>query len=909
MPKILIVDDDFTIKLELKEMLTDIGYIVAGTAENGEQAVENAKSLNPDLILMDIVMPGEMDGISAAEKIKQESDIAIVFITGYGDPEYVERAKRVEPFGYIMKPFDEKEINAAVEIALYKRETEQKLKKAHRALENEIEERKRLEEESRKARREWENIFQAVGHIALILNSEHGLIHANSATEKALGRPEEDLIGKKCYEIFHNTNGPPEGCPFEKVKTSGQWETIDMEMEALGTTFLVSCTPILDQDGHIEKMIHIATDIGDRKQAEEALRQSEQKFHLLFDNVPVGYQSLDENGYFLDVNEAWLDILGYARHEVIGKWFGDFLPPDLVDIFKQRFKQNIQSHELIENVEFPLVRKDGSIVLADYMARIGRDEKGRFLRTHCAFSDITEKKRSEQALKDSEEKYRELVENINDVIVSLDATGTVTYISPTIETVVGISPSEVIGRHMLEFVDPDDRAALAERFKELVQTGCIKPYEYRIIDKSGNSRWARSSSRPIIRDGKIAGVQGVLTDITQTKKMEEQIRKAQKMEAVATLAGGIAHDYNNLLAVIMGNLSLAQEETDPHSVMAELLHEIEQASFKARDLTHQFLTLSRGDHPIKELGTIEGLLREVWEQVQAHEHIEYSFSIEDDLWSVEHDSKLLQDAVTNVLKNAVEAMPQGGTITVQAQNQIIDNKEKDPSLPLNEGRYVRISIKDEGPGIPAEHMGKVFDPYFSTKARGVQKGMGLGLTTAYAAVEKHGGHITLSSTTGVGTTVDIYLPAAEKKVEKPIAEQPSADAAPLIGSGQRPTKKILVMDDEESLRNLAQKMLERLEYEVEVVKDGLEALEKYKRYMDSGKPFDAVILDLTIKGGMGGEQTIQELLKIDPDVKAIVSSGYYNDPVMTEFDKYGFKGAMAKPYQKVDLENVLKTLL
>ena len=898
----MIVEDDFSTTMNLEEMLTALDHKVVGKAERASKAIDMARELKPDLIFMDIVMPGDMDGITAAEKIKEEWGIPIVFLTAYGNPEYIQRAKRAEPFGYILKPFEESEIQAVVEIALYKHEIDKKLKKSHaesaefnRKLKKEIEEReknelkyqslfenspigiatldeernvldfndtilqifgyarndmenvgntreyyyntedraetdaelanngfvkekevkfkrkdgtpfdalfsmqpieiggkslwhamvqdisdrKRFEDELRNSRREWEGIFQSIGQPTMILNADHVIAHANKATEKATGRPEKDLIGMKCYQIFHDAGGPPKGCPFERMATSRHLESVEMEIEALEGSFLVSCTPMLDEKGRIEKVIHIAT-------------------------------------------------------------------------------------------------------------------------------DITQLKQTEQALRESEEKYRDLVENINDVIYALDSTGTVTYVSPTIEAISGYSPSEIIGKHMTGFVHRDDHASLAERFRELIMEGHIQAYEYRMIDKQGKIRWVRSSSRLIFQDGKFSGVQGVFTEITHSKKLEEQLRHAQKMEAISTLTGGIAHDYNNLLTIILGNLSMARDLTKPHSFMAELLDQVEQASSKAGDLTHRLMTLSTGGHPMKIGGSVRSLLKEIIREVKSPDGIKYVFSIQDDLWLVEYDSKQMHYAISNLLINAMEAMPRGGEITIKAENKVIDDRDKESRAPLNKGKYVEISISDQGKGIPEKHLSRIYDPYFSTKERGVQKGMGLGLTTAYAVVEKHGGHILVNSSTGAGTTVTIYLPAVEEEI--PSTQRDHVETRTTIANQQSAIRRILVMDDEESLRNLTQAMLGRLGYKVETAKDGVEAISKYKEHLESGNPFDVVILDLTIKGGMGGDQTIKELIKIDPGVKAIVCSGYFNDPVMANYKEHGFRGVLAKPYQKQDIERLLKAL-
>jgi CheY-like chemotaxis protein len=263
----------------------------------------------------------------------------------------------------------------------------------------------------------------------------------------------------------------------------------------------------------------------------------------------------------------------------------------------------------------------------------------------------------------------------------------------------------------------------------------------------------------------------------------------------------------------------------------------------------------------------------------------------------------------NVFQNAVEAMPDGGTLTVRAENRHIDGENGDAGIGLKPGDYVHIALEDKGKGIPEEHLPKLFDPYFSTKPMGVQKGMGLGLATAHAIVKGHGGEITVQSTPDVGTTVSIYLPAQASKGTDEDGKPVLSETQPTVADQQAPMRGVLLMDDEEMLRSLAKQMLNRLGYKVETVKDGIEAIEVYKKQLDSAKPFDAVILDLTIKGGMGGEEVLKELLKMNPDVKAIVASGYFNDPVMEEFQDYGFKGAMAKPYEMKDIREALEKVL
>jgi len=648
----------------------------------------------------------------------------------------------------------------------------------------------------------------------------------------------------------------------------------------------------------------VAWVIAEHKCTEEALREREHYLSTIINATRDGFWVLDANGKVSDVNEAYCHMSGYTRNELLQLRIPDLEVDETPDETAARIKRIIKNgSELFETRHR---RKDGSFFEVEISVTWLDKDVHQFV---CFCRDVTERKTMEQALKESEENLRVIFDTVYSGVILVDAAGIITFANRRMAEMFGLDIEELIGSSYTEHVHETQSKEGEQMMFQLIQGDIDHVFLERLYrKKDGTVFWGHlSGSRLCHLDGSFSSLVGVITDISERKRLEDQLQQAHKMEAISTLTGGIAHDYNNLLAIIMGNLSMAREEMEPHSVIAGLLHEMEKASSKARDLTHQLMTLSRGGHPMKERGSIESLLKEILLEVKAHEGIEYTLSIQDDLWPVEYDSRQMHFAISNILINAVESMPQRGTITIQVENQVIVDKSNDSAVPLNNGKYVRISIKDEGRGIPKKHLNKIFDPYFSTKERGEQKGMGMGLTTAYAVVQKHDGNIMVNSTTGVGTIVTIYLPAECAESKAPGAKRD--DTTPSISSGQPTTKKILVMDDEESLRTLAQRMLERLGYKAETVKDGAEAIETYKKHMDSGEPFDGVILDLTIKGGMGGDQAIKELIKIDPDVKAIVCSGYFNDPVLAHFEEHGFRGAMAKPYQKADLESVLKKVL
>ncbi len=382
-------------------------------------------------------------------------------------------------------------------------------------------------------------------------------------------------------------------------------------------------------------------------------------------------------------------------------------------------------------------------------------------------------------------------------------------------------------------------------------------------------------------------------DITTRKKMEEEIVRSQKLESVGVLAGGIAHDFNNLLTAILGNISLAKILMSPGDKAYERLNDAETASLRAKDLTQRLLTFSTGGAPVRETISAGEVVRDSVRLACSGSAVKCEIIIPDELCLVEADEGQLHQAFNNIVINAVQAMPKGGKISVKCDNVFLGSGEVPP---LERGEYVRIGITDEGIGIPEEHIGRIFDPYFTTR----EKGKGLGLATAYSIVKNHDGHITVKSEIGRGTTFSIYLPAS--KTARP-ARKPE-EMKVMRGKG-----KILVMDDEDVVRQVAAEMLRLIGYEVEVSGDGNETLEAYRNALESGKPFHAVIMDLTVPGGMGGKEAVRKLLEIDPQAKAIVSSGYSNDPVMANFRDYGFAAVVSKPYRVAELAEQLRKVL
>ena len=478
--------------------------------------------------------------------------------------------------------------------------------------------------------------------------------------------------------------------------------------------------------------------------------------------------------------------------------------------------------------------------------------------------------------------------------LTLDPEGVVREANLAAAGLLGIARSALAKRQFGLFVVPADRPAFAAFLQQVFASKSRERCEVS-LGVDGKSPFPAELEAVATDSGRECRV--VLTDLTERKRAAEDRLILSKLESTGVLAGGIAHDFNNLLTGIVLNLELAQMLAPADGDLARHLEDAKKTAFLARSLTKQLVTFSKGGAPFRKATALSGVILESVRPALSGSRVQCDFSLPGDLWPVLVDEGQIGQVLCNLVLNAREAMPDGGVISIRAEN-VARRTQKMPALPA--GGYVRVRIVDQGVGISPEDLPRIFDPYFSTKQRGTQKGMGLGLTICHAIIKKHGGAIAVKSEPGAGTTFDVYLP---------VAAQPAGEGNAAGPRDPPPHRKILAMVDQDTVREVFGKALRKMGHEVELVEDGHRAVEAYGSAKGQGRPFDAVILDLTVRDGVGGQETIQKLLKIEPAVKAIVMSGYANDPVILEAERYGFKGVLAKPFAKLKLREILSRVL
>ena len=515
--------------------------------------------------------------------------------------------------------------------------------------------------------------------------------------------------------------------------------------------------------------------------------------------------------------------------------------------------------------------------------------------------DITARRDAELALAAEKERLAVTLGSMSEGVITIDSFGRVLFINRAAADMVQWTSDEAVGRDVAKVfvlrsaVSGRDTALPVKEVLEGSAHDADLPPQTLVRGRADRLRLVEGRLVPVANvSSKRVGAVLVFRDITERQRMEEKLQNTAKMESIGILAGGIAHDFNNILTAVLSNLTLLQLDLGGMPEQAGLLDEAVLATKRAGELTLQLLTFSKGGDPVRSAVHLQEVIKEAATFSHRGSGVKSEFGMPADLWAADVDKAQISQVIQNLVINATQAMPQGGTLLIAASNERVPAGAHPV---LAEGDYVRITVADTGAGIPPEHLGKIFDPYFTTKLQG----HGLGLATVFSIVKRHQGHIEVSSVLGKGTTFTFWLPAAKESLAAAV-QPPSFPAA-----GKR--ARILFMDDEEPILKMAEKLMLRMGLEFESVADGKAAVERYVQAKESGRPFDLVVMDLTIPGGMGGREAISVLMAYDPKARAIVSSGYSSDLAMSDFRKHGFRGMVAKPYDVSELASVIRGVL
>lgn len=629
------------------------------------------------------------------------------------------------------------------------------------------------------------------------------------------------------------------------------------------------------------------------------LQEKEERYRAIF-NAPSDAILIHdpETGEFLEVNTGAEKLYGYSAEELSGLGIEDISQgssPYGAEEAGEKMSQAVSRGAV--RFEWLAKKKDGTVFWVD--VSLHYVHFGEHSYVLAVVRDIDERKLAELALAREKEQLAVTLRSIGDGVITTDLEGRVILLNRVAERLTGWDRHEAQGRLLPEvfhIVDEKTGQPATDPAAEVLRTGKIIELANHtmLLGRDGRRHAIADSAAPIYApDSQVIGVVVVFRDVTEKYRLEQEVFKVKKLESVGVLAGGIAHDFNNILAAILGNISLARTRMQAESISCErveaLLAQAEKAGGQARHLTNQLLTFSKGGDPVKQTASISEIIRESVGFVLRGSSVQCSYTFAEDLWFAEVDPGQISQVIQNIILNARQAMPKGGQIRITAENC----QDCSGETPLLREGCIRVIISDDGPGIPSEVAENIFDPYFSTRT----EGSGLGLAICHSILEKHDGRISVSSTVGKGTTFTLLLPAGRQNMEQvPREKEP-------LSPGQ---VEILFMDDEEMVRELGMEMLSFLGHQVTTVSDGRAAVECYRSAMESGKPFDLVILDLTVPGGMGGREAADQLFQLDPKVRIIVSSGYSNDPVLAEYEKYGFTAMISKPYDVKGLANVIR---
>ncbi len=764
-----------------------------------------------------------------------------------------------------------------------------------------ITERKLSEDNLRSERARLRTLIHSIPDMIWLKNPQGVYLVGNPKFEEFIGIKESDLIGKTDYDLFE-----PELAEFfrqhdqravlaQKPSVNEEWVTFASNgHHALLETVK---TPLFDEDKKLLGVLGIAREITERFQSEELLKKSETRFRELFEHSPVAYQSLDDKGFFIDVNQKLCDLLGYSVDELLGKKFSELWSLDTQEKFPEVFSCFLQEDKT--QGELRLNRKDGKLIIVLLEGRIQRDAQGKFMRTHCILHDITEQKRMEEELMRAQS-----IAHVGNW--SYDVRNKIFVGSDEWYKIFGLAQNKFTDESFFESVFPEDIQRVRQGWESIL-AGNPKAIEYRLMINN-QVKWVYSKA-DVERDseGHISQIRGIVQDITEQKKAEEEriqldskMRDIQKLESLGILAGGMAHDFNNILMAILGHASLAAHELPQKSPLCGNLSEIEKAARQASDICQQMLAYSgRGRFLVQKIN-INDLISDMANLLKTSisKKAELKLLLDKSIPLIEGDTTQIRQVVMNLIINASESLgEQNGYISLTTGVKFCDQSYLDELMyraDLKEGLYTFLQVSDTGLGMDEHVIKHLFDPFFTTKFTG----RGLGLAAVLGIIRGHHGGIKILSTPGKGSTFTVYFPIIGEKDEEIIEKMASTQ------KNWKAEGTVLLVDDEESVRAVAKLMLEKIGYSVFTASNGEEALQIYQKLQNQ---IHYVLLDLTMPQ-MDGEETYNELIKIRPGVKVILTSGFTEQEISTRFKSKGLSGFIQKPYTLSGLRDCFKSI-
>ena len=664
--------------------------------------------------------------------------------------------------------------------------------------------------------------------------------------------------------------------------------------------------------------IALVTDNQALRESRDESQREGQRYRLITENTLDLIGEVSQHGVYTYVSPNHQELLGYKPKELLGQNFSTLIHAADVDDVVEKFSDCVIG-SIPFVCTFRLRHKDGSWRWLEVSAKPletvtapgATPYEGQAI---FVYRDVTERRETRRALAAESERMAVTLGSIADGVISTNLVGVVVQANDAALKLLDVHRDHLVGQPLdeyVEFLDEGTRLAVRSPVTCALTTGqacAVALSGVTLLHTPAGVEFAVAGNAAPIRDqeGQTLGAVLVFRNITERRRTEQELLKLSKQESLGQLAGRIAHDFNNLLTVILGNLSLAKILLAPTDAALRRLVDTEKACLRAKDLTRQLLAFARGGLPVKKPLALEPQVRESTRLILQDANVPYRLNWPEPLPQVNADAEQLHQLLYELLTNAMHATPIGGAIHVRGE--LVELNE-DTTLPLPDGNYVRLSVRDEGRGIPASHLTRVFEPFFTTK----EHARGLGLATCFLIARNHDGFMTVDSAPNYGTTFYLYLPAlpAAAAVAPPL-ERPMSMRPPLlpgedpyapvpIPPGSADTRRVLVMDDEAPICELAAELLGRAGYVVGTASDGEEAIRRYQDAMGSGQPYDVVILDMTVRGGMGAREAVQRLVKIDPAVRAIVSSGYSQDTTMNRYREFGFCGVVSKPYSVAEL--------